>query len=307
MTVVCAKHFPSNFQVIKVKGRERPRDPPSVFELLLKSLVPTPPPAKRRTMKAESSVRSVKEDELSKFVELDNIDSFEIFCNSLSQGRLNDSIFYYTCLNRCCIQSKEHENKSGINKFYLIVFNDLSYEAYHAGVRCTITSLVKNCIHKFKCWSQVHEALRYLTSFEKSEKKTILLQQVECMSSMNSSNILEQKYSPEFIIRAFEYFALSRSLYNQLRNDFQLPSIATLTHITSKVSNIDDNAFICSIFSKLNNGQKQCILLIDEVYVKPMLTYHGGQLFGKAVNDESNLAKTVLAFMIICFMGDQNF
>ena len=106
--------------------------------------MPTPPPAKRRTTKTESFVRSVKEDELSKLVELNNIDSFEIFCNSFSQGRLNDSVFYYTCLNRCCIQSKEHENNTSINKFCLIVFNDLSYEAYHAGVRCTITSLVKN-------------------------------------------------------------------------------------------------------------------------------------------------------------------
>jgi hypothetical protein len=39
-----------------------------------------------------------------------------------------------------------------------------------------------------------------------------------------------------------------------------------------------------------NDGQKNCILLLDEVYVKPMLTYHWGQLFGHAVNDNSSLA-----------------
>jgi len=33
--------------------------------------------------------------------------------------------------------------------------------------------------------------------------------------------------------------------------------------------------------------------LIDEVYVKPMLTYHGGELFGSSVNDNSQFAKTV--------------
>ncbi|XP_012555511.2 THAP domain-containing protein 2-like [Hydra vulgaris] len=142
-TVVCAKHFPPNFQVIKVKGRERPRDPPSVFEQIPKSLVPTPPPEKRTTTKSKSSVRSIKEDELSKFEELYKINSFENFCNSLSLEKLNDSVVYYNCLNSCCIQSKEHENNTGINKFCLIVFNDLSYEAYHAGVRCTIASLVK--------------------------------------------------------------------------------------------------------------------------------------------------------------------
>ena len=49
------------------------------------------------------------------------------------------------------------------------------------------------------------------------------------------------------------------------------------------------------------------MLLLDEVYVKPMLTYHGGQLFGKAVNDSSGLAKTILAFMIVCCYGGPKF
>ena len=52
---------------------------------------------------------------------------------------------------------------------------------------------------------------------------------------------------------------------------------------------------------------KNTILLLNEVYVKPMLTCHGGQLFGKAVNDKSNLAKTVLAFMVVCFYGGPKF
>ena len=51
-TVVCAKHFPPPFAVVKVKGRERPSDPPSIFENLPKSLWPTPPPLKRSTTKA---------------------------------------------------------------------------------------------------------------------------------------------------------------------------------------------------------------------------------------------------------------
>ena len=172
-TVVCARHFPPDFPVIKVKGRERPQDPPSIFEGIPKSLLPTPPPPKRRTLKAESSVRSVKEDELLKFTELDRIDSFENFCELISQERIGDGVIYYTSGNSCYIQSKELENKSGITKFCLQVLNNLSYEAYHAGVRCTVTSLVKNCIHKFNCWSN---------SLEKDTKKTVLLQQVECMS-----------------------------------------------------------------------------------------------------------------------------
>ena len=83
--------------------------------------------------------------------------------------------------------------------------------------------------------------------------------------------------------------------------------IATLIRMTSKVAYFDDNTFLRTVFSKLNTGQKTCMLLIDEVYVKPMLTYHGGQLFGQAVNDESTLAKTVLAVMVSCFYGGPTF
>ena len=45
-TVVCVKHFPPGFPVLKKKGKSRLRDPSSVFENIPKSLIPTPPPPK---------------------------------------------------------------------------------------------------------------------------------------------------------------------------------------------------------------------------------------------------------------------
>ena len=38
-----------------------------------------------------------------------------------------------------------------------------------------------------------------------------------------------------------------------------------------------------------------------------MLSYHGGQLFGNSVNDNTQLAKTVLAFMIVFLYGGPKF
>ena len=92
-----------------------------------------------------------------------------------------------------------------------------------------------------------------------------------------------------------------------MRNDFELPIISTLTRLTSKVSNIEDGSFVRSVFQSLNNGQKNYILLIDKVYVKPVLSYHGGQLFGNSVGDNNQLAKTVLAFVIVCLYGGSRF
>ena len=81
----------------------------------------------------------------------------------------------------------------------------------------------------------------------------------------NITYVGEKKYSLEMFIRAFEYFALSRAKYNRLRRDFQLLSISTLTCITSKVKNTDDNSYIHKVFSNLTDErQKTCVLLLDE-------------------------------------------
>ena len=50
-TVVCAKHFPVGFEVVKKKGKFRPKNPPSIFENIPMSLIPTPLPPKRLTTK----------------------------------------------------------------------------------------------------------------------------------------------------------------------------------------------------------------------------------------------------------------
>ena len=307
-TVVCAKHFPPDFPVIKIKGKSRPRDPPSIFENIPKSLIPTPAPPKRPTIKATSSSRSAKEDELSTFLMHDTISSFETFCSNLSQHKFELEVTPILFGDYVIIQSKELcADNSCIPKYVLKIKQDFNYDAFHMGINCPISTLVRNRIFLCNKWSTIGEVLRYLNCMDTDNKKDVLMQQIDAMSRLNSNNVHEQKYSPEMIVRGFEYFAKSRSLYQQLRIDYQLPSVTTLTKLTSKVSNMDDKSFMKNVFLSLSLMQKNCILLIDEVYVKPMLTYHGGELFGSSVNDNSQLAKTVLAFMIVCLYGGPKF
>ena len=263
-TVVCEKHFPPDVPVIKVKGKERPANPPSIFDHLPKSLVPTPPPLKRRTLKAESSARRVyEEDQLLSFQSSDRITSFDQLLSKISEN-IGNSVSHYTFGDCCFIQSKELEDDTGIASYVLKISQDLSFKAFHVGVQCTITALVKNRITRFNSWSQIEEALRHLYAMEVDRKKMILLQQAECMGKHKQ---FEQKYSPEVIVRAFEYFACSRSLYHRLREDFQLPSITTLKRITSKVSKVSDDTYISSIFSKLNSGQKLCRSSLSSLFI----------------------------------------
>ena len=102
------------------------------------------------------------------------------------------------------------------------------------------------------------------------------------ISVMGPKTVGNKLYIPEILIRSFVYFSTSRALYDRLRNDYQILSISLLTRITSKISNINENKFIFSIFNSLSDKQKLCIILHDEIYVKKSLLYHGGTIFGRS-------------------------
>ena len=79
------------------------------------------------------------------------------------------------------------------------------------------------------------------------KRNQFLLEQVTSMSSL--IQVGDKKYTPAVIVRAFEYFVISRSLYKRLREDFELPSIPTLTRITSKLNSaLGDEDYVKNIF-----------------------------------------------------------
>ena len=129
----------------------------------------------------------------------------------------------------------------------------------------------------------------------------------EKVKTMNARKVGEKTYSSEVIVRAFEYYATSRSTYQRLRKDFKLPSVRVLQNLTSKVNNVSDKKYIDEIFSNVEDRQKECVVMVDEVYVKKTLTYHGAKLFGKAVNNRSKLANAVLGIMVKCLHGGPTF
>ena len=110
-------------------------------------------------------------------------------------------------------------------------------------------------------------------------------------------------YTPEMIVQAFVYFATSRVLYQWLQIDYRLPSVRTLTCITSKISQFDEKEFLGFIFQHLQENQKYCVLFHDEIYIKKMLLYHGAKVFGRSANNLSGSAETMLGVMIFCLNG----
>ena len=185
----------------------------------------------------------------------------------------------------------------------LRIDSDLKYEGFFCGIKHTIITLSDNRINYINCILTLLEALRYLDGLTKTNKINSILQHVEAMSPLTF--VGDKKYDPEIIARAFKCYSILRSLYDRLRQDYELPSISLLKQLTSKLNSaLDDTDYLSTIFSNLGNeNQINCILLLDEVYVKPTLIYHGGNVFGKAVNKPEMLATTVLSFMLISLLG----
>ena len=285
-------------------GKERPRHPPSVFDCIKPSLLRTSTPALRTTTRTPFKVRTQQSDELSAFNEEDKITNYENFKSDILHHNFGCLAVVSKSKNEIYLQCDELLKGTGILKFMIKIKEYFSYEAFHSCIKCIISSLSQNKIAQLTPWSQVDEAVRYLKNHSSSRKETALHRQV---SAMGVKSVGERKFSNATIVRAFGYFALSRTAYNRLHQDFDLPSVTTLTRMTSSTKRYDDVAFYSKVFSNLSNQQKTRIVLIDEVYIKSMLQYHGGEVFGQALNNSTELANTVLSYMVVCMYDGPKF
>ena len=75
-----------------------------------------------------------------------------------------------------------------------------------------------------KCWSLGEESIRYSNLLEISHEKEIIQ-----ILEMGLTYVGGKKHKTETLICAFECFAWSRSSYSRMWEDYELPSITTLT------------------------------------------------------------------------------
>lgn len=251
-TAVCRKHWSEDCKMIVKHGKPRPADPPSLFENILRSCLSSPPPKSRKTSKTSASVRNVQEDELLQFEKLDHL----VFENIPSKMAEDTSVVVYKTNKSYYIQAtKFHE---GVPEFCIIIKEgELTFNVFHYGVSCSVPSLIKNKIYSCKTWSSLNEIIRYVKTREPDQKVEVLMNQ---LSVSGKKTVGISIYPPEMMSRAFQYFCISRSLYNCLCKDFQLPSIRTLTRITSKTSSVDDVDFVKGVLQSLPVWQKRFVI-----------------------------------------------
>ena len=284
--------------MVKHYGKDRPAHPPSVFEGVAPSIIPEQPPPPRTTNRTSCHERNQLPDEMEEFIRKDQF-TFESLREALETNK-EFSIPFRHLLYDHEVVLMSTQFFEGIPYFMVRIKDDLRFETYHMGSKVYIGSLNTIRVTIINSWSRLEEALRFLRNREDDHKTEILKQEFEMK---RATPIAKKIYSPAVIIRAFEYFCTSRSLYSKLQQDYSLPSIRALTRLTSQVGKLDESGFLKNVFQALPDEQKVCSIIFDEVYVKKALLYHGGTMFGRALNNPDCLANTVLGIMIACQYG----
>ena len=129
------------------------------------------------------------------------------------------------------------------------------------GIKVNVPCIVKNRIPILKSWSAIIETVNYLHSHEPMHKVQVIHQQLQSMTTKNKHTKL---YSPEVLVRAFDYFKTSIYLYRKIKIYFQFPSESSLCRITSKFSKQSSGDLITNVFKTLSENQKVCVLLHQE-------------------------------------------
>ncbi|XP_065647966.1 uncharacterized protein LOC136077640 [Hydra vulgaris] len=206
-TAVCQLHWPNEAPFESKYGKQRPLNPPSVFKNIPPSCLATPA-SKVRKIVTLSSFRSILPDELNDFLKEDEL-IFDDIQSLLSDN--NNVIVFQLNKKSLHIQSKMY--KLGVPLFILVTFNDYSFVANHNGTTCNISSLALNKLKLIKTKSALFEAVRFLKNKESSLQSNILFEHLNAMRKVNVGEVL---YTLDIICRAYEYFAMRRSLYDCL-------------------------------------------------------------------------------------------
>ncbi|GFO27734.1 transposable element p transposase [Plakobranchus ocellatus] len=156
-------------------------------------------------------------------------------------------------------------------------------------------------------WSQFDELIRFVrdpsmdgVEAAESTKIDFIQRQVQLLNTPKNQKV----YNKNDLCQAFSWYTVSTSLYNRLRSCIQLPAKSILQKITRTAKNMKDDSLFHLFFDKQPERSKNCIIIVEEVYVKASLTYFSGTLFGYAADQEKNgtkLASTLLCIMVKCF------
>ena len=251
--VICEQHWTSSYPTMSKKGRIRPWDPPSVWQTSIPpSCIPNPPATRRPTKQASFVIRSTQSDELDEYRKSDQATFSDIKERASNKG-LSFGCPTTFCETNGAFLIQSLDMSEGVPRFVLQIEETLHFKAFHMGIAVSVPFIIKNRINLLNSWSAIEETVRYLHTYEESHHVTIIQDQLRAMRPSGGNRKI---YSPEDFVRAFSYYALSRSLYQRMREDFKLPSVSTLSNITSSCNKQSISIFLQNVIDRLEDPKK---------------------------------------------------
>ncbi|XP_047140823.1 uncharacterized protein LOC124815934 [Hydra vulgaris] len=120
-----------------------------------------------------------------------------------------------------------------------------------------------------------------------------------------------KRYSTLVVRRALELYLSSRCCYRIFCDTLSLPHPRTLKLKLGRIGEVgtqkECEECIKTVFETLTISEKRCCLLFDEMYVKPSIRFRGCHLIGYSEDNPTEIAKTILCFMIKPMFGKPAF
>lgn len=303
---VCEKHWPENPPLKKLPGgTTRPAVAPSIFDVpasCLPTARPPPRPAKQ------------EDRQLEMFMARDRIKSFSDFVPDKRIQKDYDNVVISRSSDRCvflfmssdfdeCKMTVIVENKSTL-------CSSLVCCAYKGGVRVPLGKILNpnnglNSNSQFD--AVVHACLNYKVPPEEVLRKVVTeLQAQEIVDKKKAkkldfiTNSLKLLADKKFTVKdyCFAVESFPHCSYEALRDYLVLPSRRKLQAVVSAV-NVRD--ILSKTFVKVSKPQqKNVVLLVDEVKIRPTVAFSGGVLSGMAKNDPNAKATSMLCVMTKC-------
>ena len=303
--IICERHWNPDPPMINLPGGStRPSIPPSVFPNVPKSCLPTPKPEPRTTNKEDR--------QLEHFRKKDKIVSFETFSPEKELHKTyKNVIIHRTGEKILCLFMAENFHECTLT---VIVENKptlcspLILSAYKDGVSVSLGKIL-NPNRGLASYSQFYEAVRLAVMFEVPLEE--VLKKVVCVLQGQQFSDMKKEKKLKFVTHQLELlgqkqFSMSdycfavetfpRCSYEQLREYLVLPS---KTKVRGIVASVDRDKVLERSFEKMERPQQRNVmLLVDEVQIRPTLAFSGGILGGMAQNNPECRATHMLAIMM---------
>lgn len=306
---ICERHWPSeSTPYIKLPGGfTRPATPPSIFNVP-RSCLPSPKPAPRKPKQ--------QDEQLKYFLKKDLIHSFRDFSPDKDLKKKYDNVIIHRSDEKfvCIFMTKDFQE----SHLTVIVWNKatlcspLTLSAFKNGISIPSVKIL-NPNNGLNYYSQffeaVHVAYNYnlnvddvinkvvlilkdkhseLEDGKKAEKLQFITRQLQLLT--------DKTFSVADYCLAIESFP--NCDYERLRDFLVLPSERKLQSVVSSLNMTD---VLKKTLQKVKSEkQKNVVLLVDEVKIRPTVSFSNGLLKGVAKNDPDSKATSMLCVMMKC-------